>query len=57
MSNAPTKITFTPALRDAFQSAYDHAIANEQDKFNWHGHAYVTNYAKYLLQHLDNQFA
>ncbi len=57
MSNAPTKITFTPALRDALQSAYDHAVAKEQDEFNWHGNAYVTNYAKYLLQHLDNQFA
>ncbi len=57
MSNAPTKITFTPALRDAFQSAYDHAIDNGHQQFKWHGHDYLTSYAKYLLQHLDNQFA
>lgn len=49
-------ITFTPALRDALRESYDSAVENNLDEFIWHGNAYVTGYAKYVLEHLDNQF-
>lgn len=33
--------------------AYEEAVAKEQDQFVWHGHTFVTGYAKYLLEYLD----
>ncbi len=56
MTNKQNTINFTPALRDALRSAYEVSVEKKQDTFNWHGNAYVTSYAKYLLEHLDNQF-
>ena len=50
-------ITFTPALRDSLRESYDHAVEHTVETFIWHGNAYVTSYAKYVLQHLDNQCA
>ncbi len=49
-------ITFTPALRDALRESYDSAVENKSNEFIWHGNTYFTGYAKYLLEHLDNQF-
>ena len=56
MSNERENITFTPALRDSLRESYDGAVDRKDDTFHWHGKAFVTSYAKYLLQHLDTQF-
>ncbi len=50
-------ITFTPEKRDQFRAAYNEAVKNEAEVFEFEGNEVLTEYAKYLLIHLDNVLA
>jgi len=46
-----TPITWTPALVDEFRAVYQANI--DQELFKFHGVTFLTAYAKYLLEYLD----
>jgi hypothetical protein len=54
MSN---QITFTPEKRDQFRAAYNEAVENGEDVFEFEGNEVLVDFAKYLLIHLDNVLA
>lgn len=41
-------------MREQLRAAYDRAVKNKRDEFMFMDHVMLTNYAKYLLMHLDN---
>ena len=41
--------------RDEFAAAYKTAVDLELEQFTFDGHQFVTGYAKYLLQYLNQQ--
>ncbi len=47
-------ILFTIKKKEALRKAYEEAVAQGQDSFTFEGTQYLTEYAKYLLEHLDN---
>lgn len=49
-------ITFTPELLDKLRNTYNQAVADNQNEFVFEGHPFVTGYAKYLIEHLENVF-
>ena len=50
-------INFTPEKRDQFRAAYNEAVKNDEEVFEFEGNEVLTAYAKYLLIHLDNVLA
>lgn len=50
-------ITFTPEKRDELRAAYDLAVENGEEVFEFEGNEVLVDYAKYLLMHLDNVLA
>jgi hypothetical protein len=55
MSEAQKYITWTIPLREQLRKAYKLAIEHKRESFIFDGNEFVTSYAKYLLEHLDNQ--
>lgn len=51
---APKQISFTPDKVLALRRAYTHAVETQQGQFTFEGDEFVTGYAKYLLEYLDN---
>jgi hypothetical protein len=51
----PNTITFTHASRDQFREAYTEAVACDVSSFYFNGHEYDREYAKYLLEFLDQK--
>lgn len=49
-------VTFTPALAKRFKAAYAKAIHEARPLFSFAGQDYSTAFAKYVVEHLDNQF-
>lgn len=39
-----------------FKKAYNTAIENNQTQFSFKNHEYVTSYAKYVIEYLEDQF-
>jgi hypothetical protein len=35
---------------------YEEALEQEKEQFEWRGIPLLTQFAKYLLEHIDNQF-
>ena len=57
MSNEPEYITFTLENYNELKKNYQEAVENEQETFLFQGqHLIVTNYAKYMLEYLKQQF-
>jgi hypothetical protein len=56
MTNDPPYITFTLENYEALQRAYTKAKKQGLEEFTFEGHRLVTNYAKYLLEYLKQQF-
>lgn len=50
-------VEYTPEKRDRLRKAYDKARSYGHGTFSFDGHTYLTDYAKYLLEYLDDQFA
>jgi hypothetical protein len=48
-------ICWTIQMRERLRKAFNTAVKAQQDTFVFEGNTFVTNYAKYLLEHLDNQ--
>lgn len=48
-------IRWTHEMRERLRAHYNAARAAGKDTFMFDGNEYVTRYAKYLLEHLDNQ--
>ena len=55
VSNGPM-IAWTQPKMDRLQVAYDQAVAAGDDEFKFEGLELVTEYAKYLLQYLKEDF-
>lgn len=49
-------IDFTPALRDSLRETYEKAKTDGEPRFVWHGHEFATDYARHLLDYLDDRF-
>lgn len=47
-----TEVTFTPEKIKALQRAYDQAVKDGKDQFQFEGNDYLVSYAKYLLEYL-----
>ena len=48
------EIVFTPELAKKFRVEYDKAKAHGKDTIVFEGKGFFTDYAKYLLEHLEN---
>lgn len=61
MSNQPTvdgtTITWTADKLKRLKGAYQQAVEATDDEFSFDGNQFVTNYAKYLIEYLEGQFA
>lgn len=51
------QLHFTPEKRDQLRIAHTAAVERGASEFEWAGATFVTDYAKYLLEYLDNVFA
>lgn len=49
-------IKFTPAMRDQLRETHAEAVKYRQATFTFDGQEYDTEYAKYLLEFLDQKF-
>jgi len=49
-------VEWTKPMVDRFQVAYDEAVEADVDQFVFEGHELVTEYAKYLLEYLNERF-
>ncbi len=47
-------ILFTIPMREALRSTWSDAVKDKRESFTFQGDTYLTSYAKYLLEHLDN---
>lgn len=56
MSAEPKFIRWTVETREQLRKSYKLAVENKHEVFVFNGDQYVTDYARYLLQHLDNTF-
>ncbi len=56
MTSKPEVVHWTPAKRARLLSAYEHAVAHNEPQFAFEGNEFVTSYAKYLLEYLNDQF-
>lgn len=50
------KIEFTPELLALLKKAYQKAIDTSEAQFTFNGKAWVTDYAKYVIEYLDEKF-
>ena len=58
MNNNPRKtIDWTLPMLRRFKKAYGRAVADKKDSFVFDGNEFVTDYAKYLIEYLDKEFA
>lgn len=53
-TEAPAYLSFTKEQIKELKKAFNFAVENNEESFIFDGNAYYTQYAKYLLQHLDN---
>ena len=49
-------IAWTPDLLHHFKTAYQTAVDQDEKDFNFEGHYFVRDYAKYLIQFLEEPF-
>jgi len=58
MSNLiePQTVEFNQEMYVELQHAYKRAVSMGETEFNFRGGVYLTDYAKYLLQYLDQLF-
>lgn len=56
MSTRHEVADFTPEKRDRLRAAYDDATSRHLSTFQFEGNVYVTAFAKYVLEYLDNHF-
>ena len=54
-TNTETVINFDRPKLEEFKLALAYALANRQDQFMFAGVAFVTTYAKYLAEFMDNE--
>lgn len=47
---------FTKELLQELKLAYNKAVVDHVESFNFHGHLLIPAYAKYLIEYLDSQF-
>jgi hypothetical protein len=52
----PKQVEFTRELAREFKRKYESAAKAENKEFVWDSRVYLTSYAKYLVEHLENQF-
>ena len=50
------QINFTPQVRDALRKEYEAAVERGDEEFAFRDCAFVTEYAKYLLEFLDDVY-
>ena len=50
------KINFTPEVRDALRKEYEAAVERGDENFEFRDFPFVTEYAKYLLEFLDDVY-
>lgn len=50
------QIEFTAEKFKAFKKAYDKAITDKKDQFEFEGHEVLVSYAKYVIQYLTPKF-
>jgi hypothetical protein len=46
-------VTFNRAKREQLRQAYENAVSKQLESFTFDGREYLTAYAKYVLQYLD----
>lgn len=51
-----TQITWTPEMLAQLCTAYKSACAEDKGEFTFGGNEYLTRYAKYLIQYLEEVF-
>ena len=51
-----TDIMFDRPMLNRLKKAYDRATSESKDMFTFEGNDYVTNYAKYLIEYLEEKF-
>ncbi len=51
-----TTINMTQERYEQLREAYDEAVANDQEQFNFQGIDMYTPYVKYLLEYLENRY-
>jgi len=49
-------IMFDPPMLNRLKKAYDKATSESKDMFAFEGNDYITNYAKYLIEYLEERF-
>jgi hypothetical protein len=49
-------LVFTKTSARSLKKAYTQAVIDSKDTFVWEGKLLDTGYARYLLEHLNNQF-
>lgn len=49
------KIEFTRPKMKRFQKAYDLAVKEGKETFTFDGHEWLTQYAKYVLEYLNDK--
>jgi len=56
--NDDTKPILTLTMNDlaSLKRSYNKAVKNNQDDFWWGGHHFMTDYVKYLIQFLEEEF-
>jgi hypothetical protein len=52
--NREDVIHFNMEKKRQFQVAWETAVVNGEDQFDFDGHPFLTSYAKYLVEHLNN---
>lgn len=55
MQERITYIHWTPVMRDTLRKAYDAAISADNEEFTIKEGKFLTSYAKYLLEYLDEK--
>jgi hypothetical protein len=50
------EIRFDRPMLNRLKKAYDKATSKSKDMFTFEGNDYVTNYAKYLIEYLEEKF-
>ena len=49
-------VTWSPTDFKYFKRAYTNAVKGGNEQFKFHGNDFVTGYAKYLIQYLENEY-
>ena len=55
MSNVPM-LEFSRKRFERFKVAYEKAVADKLEQFTFDGHAFVTGFAKYVIEYLTQNF-